>query len=55
MQQNGMTKELFRFNADGTIETVMQNGKTMTVTRDQAGLNQVREAMLNDQNFYALR
>ena len=55
MQQNGKVVDLFRFNADGTIEANLQNGQTLTVSKDEAGLNQVREAVLGDQNYFALR
>ncbi len=55
MLQNGQTKELFRFNADGTIQANLQDGKSLTLTRDEAGMNQLREAVMNDQNFFALR
>ena len=53
--QDGLTKEILRFNADGTIQAVLQNGETITVTNDEAGLQQVREAVLNEQNLWALR
>ena len=53
MEQNGVTKEIFRFNADGTIQATLQNGQTLTVGTDQAGLDQVREAV--DANYFALR
>ena len=55
MTQDGLTKEILRFNADGTIQAVLQNGETITVTNDEAGLQQVREAVLNEQNLWALR
>jgi len=54
MTQNGVTKEIFRFNADGTIQATLQDGQTITVTNDEAGLQQVRQAMVGDK-FYALR
>ncbi|MBQ8463917.1 MAG: DUF3332 domain-containing protein [Prevotella sp.] len=54
MQQNGQTQEIIRFNTDGTIQATLQSGEKLTVTNDEAGLNQVREAVYND-NFYALR
>lgn len=54
MKQNGITKELFRFNADGTIQATLQSGQTLTVGNDEAGLQQVREAVFSD-NYYALR
>ena len=55
MQQNGQVTELFRFNQDGTIEANVLNGKTITVTQDQAGVDRVREAVMGDGNFFALR
>ena len=54
MTQNGVTKELFHFNADGTIEAKLPSGQTVVVGNDEAGLQQVREALATD-NFYALR
>ena len=54
MSQNGVTKEIFRFNTDGTIQTTLQDGQTITVTNDEAGLQQVRQAMVGD-NLFALR
>jgi len=48
MMQNGEVKEMFRFNADGTICVNLGEGKTINVTNDQAGLNQVRQAMHSD-------
>ena len=54
MTQNGITKEIIRFNADGTIQATLQNGEKLTVSNDEAGLMQVREAVYND-NCYALR
>ncbi len=52
--QDGVTKEIFRFNADGTIQANLQNGQILTVTNDMAGLEQVRIAVSGDV-FYALR
>ena len=52
--QNGVTKEIIRFNADGTIQATLQNGEKLTVSNDEAGLMQVREAVYNE-NCYALR
>jgi hypothetical protein len=54
MTQDGVTKEIFRFNADGTIETVLQNGKKVTITNDQAGLQQLKQEMA-DSSFMAIR
>lgn len=53
MTQNGVTKEMFRFNADGTIEVCLNNGQTMTVTNDLAGMETVRQAIADD-NSYAM-
>jgi len=52
--QNGVTKEIIRFNADGTIQATLQSGEKMTVSNDEAGMMKVREAVYND-NCYALR
>ena len=54
ISQNGVTKEIIRFNADGTIQASLQNGEKLTVTNDQAGMQKVREAVYND-NCFALR
>lgn len=54
MSQNGVTKELFRFNEDGTIQAYLQNGETLVVSNDEAGLQQVRDAVMNE-NCLALR
>ena len=54
MSQNGVTMEIFRYNADGTIQANLQNGETLTVTNDEAGLQQVRQAVLSDENLWAM-
>ena len=54
ISQNGITREIVRFNADGTIQATLQSGEKMTVSNDEAGMMQVREAVYND-NCYALR
>ena len=41
MEQNGVTKEIIRFNADGTIQASLQNGEKLTVSNDQAGMQKV--------------
>ena len=53
MSQDGVTKEIFRFNADGTIQATLSDGETITVTADEAGVQQVREAVLGDALFFA--
>ena len=54
MSQNGITREIFRVNADGTIQATLQNGEKITVTNDQAGLDQVRQAV-SEENLFAQR
>ena len=53
VSQNGVTKEIIRFNADGTIQTTLPNGKLLTVTNDEAGLEQVYFMTTTDS--YAMR
>ena len=53
MEQNGVTKELFQFNADGkTIRTTINN-QTKDLTLDEAGVYQAR-MMANDGTFFAM-
>ena len=52
--QNGETRELFRYAEDGQIQAVMQSGKTITISQDEAGLQQIRQAAWAE-NGYALR
>ena len=54
LTQNGQTRELFRFNQDGTITTVLPEGQQLTVTPNEAGLYEVRMAMGNG-HFFAMR
>ena len=54
LTQNGQTRELFRFNQDGTITTVLPEGEQLTVTPNETGLYQVRMAMGNG-NYFAMR
>ena len=54
VQQNGVTKEIFHYNADGTIEAVTPSGETITVTNDEAGLECVRQTVAAE-GFFALR
>ncbi|MGM9713939.1 MAG: DUF3332 domain-containing protein [Prevotella sp.] len=42
---NGMTRELFRFNPDGTIQAFLPNGEDVKVTQDEAGLYELRMAV----------
>lgn len=54
IQQNGQTRELFRYNEDGTIQATMPDGQTITVSNDEAGLNQVSRA-INADTYFAQR
>ena len=51
--QDGTVKEIFRFNADGTIKVTLPEGETMDVSLDEAGLYQVRMAV-GEGNFWAM-
>ena len=56
MTQDGKVIDIFRFNEDGTIEAYLQNGQTLTVSPDEAGLMQVQEAVANaNANYFAMR
>lgn len=52
MKQNGLTREIFRFNADGTIQAVIGDGDTIKVTNDAIGLQQVQEAVYSARSEY---
>lgn len=54
MEENGVLKELFRFNEDGTLKTVLPNGETIDVAANEQGVYQLRMAM-NEGTFFALR
>lgn len=51
VSQNGITREIIRVNADGTIQATLQTGEKLTVTPDETGLNQVREAVQDERMF----
>lgn len=53
MKQNGVVKELFRFNADGGIQANI-NGEIRNFTPDAAGVYEARMAA-NDGVFFAQR
>ena len=55
MKQDGETKEIFRFNEDGTIKARLMSGKTIDVTNDEAGLIEVRNEVMGEQLFYAFQ
>lgn len=53
MEQNGVSQELFRYNADGkTIRTTINN-QTKDLTMDEAGVYQAR-MMANGGTFFAM-
>ena len=53
-EQNGMQQDLFQYNADGTLNVMMEDGQQLRVTPDEAGLGQVRMAA-NGGHFFAMR
>ena len=53
MKQGGVTREIFRVNADGTIRATLADGRQLNVSADQAGLDEVRQAV--DGTCYAMR
>ena len=53
-EQNGVQQDLFRYNNDGTLTVMMQDGQQLNVTPDQAGLGEVRMAA-NGGHFFAMR
>ena len=53
LTQNGQTRELFRFNQDGTITTILNDGQQLTVSPDEAGLYKVRTTM-GGGHFFAM-
>ena len=52
MEQNGVQKEIFRFNSDGTIQSQI-NGETKNFTLNEAGVAEARMAA-NDGLFFAM-
>jgi len=54
MEENGVQKELFRFNEDGTVQACLPNGEKMDVSLNESGMYQLRMAV-NDGVFFAAR
>ena len=52
--QTGVTRNLIRFNADGTVSAILPSGSVMNVNRDMAGLQQVRQNVWSE-NCFALK
>lgn len=56
IENEGIHMDLFKFNADGTIEAYLPNGKSMNITADAAGLFELRMAVrCGDYSDYAMR
>ena len=53
-EQNGVKQDIFRYNTDGTLTVMMQDGQQMQVTPDEAGLYNVRMAA-NGGHYFAMR
>ena len=53
MLSNGVTKEMFRFNEDGTVKAVLPNGSKMDVSQNESGLYEVRMAVAGNTYMYA--
>lgn len=54
ISQEGLTQELFRYNADGTIEAQLPNGQVLSVTNDAKGFMQVQQ-LLAPASYYAMK
>jgi len=54
VKKGDLSLELFQFNNDGTITVNLQNGETMTVGNNEAGMQQVQQAVAA-QGFFAQR
>ena len=53
VEQNGVSKELFRFNKDGKTIRATINSQTKDLTMDEAGIYQAR-MMANEGSFFAM-
>lgn len=54
VKKGDLSLDLFQFNNDGTIQVSLQNGQTLTVGNNEAGFQQVQQAVAV-QGFYAQR
>lgn len=52
--ENGQTKEILRFNDDGTVKASLPDGSHMDVTLNESGVQQVRDAVMGE-TYWALR
>ncbi len=55
MEENGVKKELFHFNHNGTVKMTLPTGKKMDVALDEGGKFQLRTALAGDTYFMAAR
>lgn len=53
MEENGVQKELFRYNADGTVKAILPNGESLDVAASEQGIYQLRMAC-NNGTFFAM-
>lgn len=52
-EQDGKRTEIFRFNPDGTITAQLRDGRSVTVSNDEAGVFEARMAV-SGANFWAV-
>ena len=55
MNENGKENKLIHFNENGTIKAFLNNGMTMDVTPNAAGLYELRQAVAGTSYFMAVR
>ena len=55
MNENGKENKLIHFNENGTIKAFLNNGMTMDVTPDAAGVYELRQAVAGTSYFMATR
>lgn len=48
---DGQTRQLVKYNKDGSIQATLQNGQTVVVSNDEAGLQAIRQAIWNGDCF----
>ncbi len=54
VEQKGVSRQLVRFAEDGRLQATLPSGATLTIAQDEAGVQQLREAVWTD-GCYALR
>ena len=55
MNAEGKEKKIIHFNGDGTIKTFLNNGLTVDITPDAAGLYELKQALAGTSFFMARR